>query len=187
MSELKPCPFCGGKASIKGDWGLETLSCDDRTGDCPGSWVSLPCHRPERRAASIAAWNARAAAPAAPAPLSLREQLDARTPWDELEAILTQNEKDAERYRWLAANALAMDAVADPDNFVRVWHGTDPAGCSYGKTLDEAIDAAIEASNGAPTKPAEADPCPGCRPGTVCRTPSCGRLKLRAASKGGAA
>ena len=29
------------------------------------------------------------------------------------------------------------------------------------------------------------DPCPGCRPGAVCRTPSCGRLKLRAASKGG--
>lgn len=25
-----------------------------------------------------------------------------------------------------------------------------------------------------------ADPCPGCRPGIVCRTPSCGRLKLRA-------
>lgn len=88
------------------------------------------------------------AAPAAPAPLTLREQLDARTPWDELDAILTQNEKDAERYRWLAANALAMDAVADPDNFVRVWHGTDPAGCSYGKTLDEAIDAAIAASKG---------------------------------------
>lgn len=22
-----------------------------------------------------------------------------------------------------------------------------------------------------------ADPCPGCRPGVVCRTPSCGRLK----------
>lgn len=23
------------------------------------------------------------------------------------------------------------------------------------------------------------DPCPGCRPGVVCRTPSCGRLKMR--------
>lgn len=24
------------------------------------------------------------------------------------------------------------------------------------------------------------DPCPGCRPGGVCRTPSCGRLKQKA-------
>lgn len=24
-----------------------------------------------------------------------------------------------------------------------------------------------------------ADPCPGCRPDTVCRTPACGRLKAR--------
>jgi hypothetical protein len=60
--------------------------------------------------------------------------------------VAKDNTKDAERYRWLAANVLAMDADADPDNLVRVWYGTDPAGCAYGKTLDEAIDAAIEAS-----------------------------------------
>lgn len=29
----------------------------------------------------------------------------------------------------------------------------------------------------------EPDPCPGCRPGVVCRTPACGRLKLKAAPK----
>ena len=50
---------------------------------------------------------------------------------------------DAERYRWLRDNALGMDSVADPDNMVQVWHGTDPALQSYGKTLDAAIDAAL--------------------------------------------
>lgn len=59
----------------------------------------------------------------------------------------SDDSKDAERYRWLAQNAWAMDTVADPDNFVQVWHGTDPACCSYGKTLDAAIDAAIAARN----------------------------------------
>jgi hypothetical protein len=49
---------------------------------------------------------------------------------------------DAERYRWLRDNVLGMDTVADPDNMVQVWTGTDPATCVYGKTLDAAIDAA---------------------------------------------
>ncbi len=77
--DLKPCPFCGGKASIKGDWGLEALSCDDRTGECPGAFVSLPCHRPDRRSASIASWNTRTQAPAAephkPEPIRCPERL----------------------------------------------------------------------------------------------------------------
>lgn len=55
---------------------------------------------------------------------------------------------DAERYRWLRSNALAMDAVADPDNLVSVWHGTDPAMKSEGRTLDAAIDAAIAKAEG---------------------------------------
>lgn len=29
-----------------------------------------------------------------------------------------------------------------------------------------------------------ADPCPGCTPNTVCRTPTCGRLKARAHEQG---
>ena len=58
--ELKPCPFCGRPASIHGDWGLEVLSCSDQIGDCPGAVVGMPCHTPQRRAASISAWNTRA-------------------------------------------------------------------------------------------------------------------------------
>ena len=50
---------------------------------------------------------------------------------------------NAARYDWLSSNALAIDTVADPDNQVQIWHGTDPAHCTCGRTLDEAIDAAI--------------------------------------------
>ncbi len=52
------------------------------------------------------------------------------------------DEADAIRYRWIAENAMAIDFVADPDNLIQVWHGTDPARFSAGKTLDEAVDAA---------------------------------------------
>lgn len=38
-------------------------------------------------------------------------------------------------------------------------------------------DAMLKARDGAADKPA--DTCPGCRPGIVCRTPFCGRLKQR--------
>jgi hypothetical protein len=74
--------------------------------------------------------------------------------WDEadyaafaaLDAALAEPEPalqvDALRYRWIAENALAIDFVADPDNMVQIWHGTDPARFSAGKTLDEAVDAA---------------------------------------------
>lgn len=51
---------------------------------------------------------------------------------------------DAQRFCWLQEHCLAFDAVADPDNLVQVWHGTDPARCSYGKTLRAAIDAALK-------------------------------------------
>lgn len=53
---------------------------------------------------------------------------------------------DAERYRWLRENALTVDMVADPNNFVQVWTGTDPALCFRGRTLDAAIDAAIRST-----------------------------------------
>jgi hypothetical protein len=63
-----------------------------------------------------------------------------------LDAALAEPEPalqvDALRYRWIAENALAIDFVADPDNMVQIWHGTDPARFSAGKTLDEAVDAA---------------------------------------------
>ena len=60
----------------------------------------------------------------------------------ELQAELAACKEDAMRYRWLRDECLAMDSVADPDNMVCVWHGTDPAMKSCGRTLDAAIDAA---------------------------------------------
>jgi len=57
--------------------------------------------------------------------------------------------EDAGRFQWMKDHALAIDTVADPDNQVQIWHGTDPALCTYGKTLSEAVDAAMkEASHG---------------------------------------
>ncbi len=61
---------------------------------------------------------------------------------DRLAAEVEALRPNAERYLWLRNNALAMDTVADPDNLVQVWHGTDPALCATGRTLDAAIDAA---------------------------------------------
>lgn len=84
-----------------------------------------------------------AAAPAAPAPLTLREQLDARTPWDELDAILTQNEKDAERYRWLRDQWDRADALER----VMLSNSADGKTWVGGGVLDQRIDAAISASN----------------------------------------
>lgn len=60
QAALLPCPFCGGPAEIRGDFGLEQLACSDPTGECPGSTVHLPCHTAERRRKSIADWNTRA-------------------------------------------------------------------------------------------------------------------------------
>lgn len=57
--------------------------------------------------------------------------------------------KEAAWWRWLQNHALAIDTVADPDNQVQIWHGTDPARCTYGKTLSEAVDKAMkEQTNG---------------------------------------
>ena len=55
--------------------------------------------------------------------------------------------EDAGRFQWMKDHALAIDTVADPDNQVQIWHGTDPALCTYGKTLSEAVDAAMKGAN----------------------------------------
>jgi hypothetical protein len=86
-----------------------------------------------------------AAAPAAPAPLTLREQLDARTPWDELEAILPQNEQDAERYRWLAGRCARL-AEHWGGQWAIFLSGPGPSEPSSREAVDAAIDAAIEAN-----------------------------------------
>lgn len=58
-----------------------------------------------------------------------------------LKERLAEAEQDAARYRWLRENGDTVDFVADSDNRVRVWKANNGI-CYYGKTLDEAIDAA---------------------------------------------
>lgn len=57
---------------------------------------------------------------------------------------IDQLRADAERYWWACDHALAIDLVGDPDNLVQVWVGTDPAQVFRGRTLDDAIDAAMK-------------------------------------------
>jgi hypothetical protein len=77
-----------------------------------------------------------AAAPAAPAPVTLEEQITSTPPWDELDAILTQNEKDAERYRKMRS------LLSTSDLNYYLLEGQPEA------EIDEHIDAAIAASKG---------------------------------------
>lgn len=52
--------------------------------------------------------------------------------------------RDADRLIWLMEVATAVDMVADPDNLVTIWWGTDPAISAQGRTLRETIDAAMK-------------------------------------------
>jgi hypothetical protein len=57
MSDLKPCPFCGGEATIaktNRGWKAE---CIGRFGSCP---VNVRTHRQSTKLIAIAAWNIRA-------------------------------------------------------------------------------------------------------------------------------
>ena len=68
---------------------------------------------------------------------------------DMIEALQAEVEAlraDALRYRWLRDYALMVDCVADSDNRVQIWVSGfgDKEVRSYGKTLDEAVDAAQE-------------------------------------------
>jgi hypothetical protein len=97
------------------------------------------------------------AAPAAPAqvPLTLREQLDARTPWDELDAILPQNEQDAERYRWLMANPAWSVSYRIKPGKSKEYRMRDDEGDLWGNwwpTHEQAVDHAIAASKKENTK-----------------------------------
>lgn len=50
--------------------------------------------------------------------------------------------RDARRMEWQEANATTVDAIGDPDNFVRIWYSPGEKQAS-GPTIREAIDAAI--------------------------------------------
>ena len=54
MAELKPCPFCGGRASIVLKGGSFFVYCNR----CPGAVVTDYVHQSEEEA--IEAWNRRA-------------------------------------------------------------------------------------------------------------------------------
>lgn len=81
VSELMPCPFCGGEAELErdndhhGEW--FNLGCArnwNRMGpdqSCPGGYIWYTAG-PEEEAAAIAAWNRR---PASPAVVELVEAL----------------------------------------------------------------------------------------------------------------
>lgn len=65
VSELLPCPFCGGKAAIDRADTLWAVACDDEAeANCLAgvTWGRYPT-----RAAAITAWNTRAATQPAPA------------------------------------------------------------------------------------------------------------------------
>jgi hypothetical protein len=64
----------------------------------------------------------------------------------ELEAALAEAQRDAARYRFLRDYSLGHDSVADSDNMVQVFVGTDPARRFFGLTLDSAVDRAIDAA-----------------------------------------
>lgn len=56
MSELKPCPFCGGEAMIKMNcWGVYKVGCDCET--CIG-WIYNHTEYKDRQQA-VQVWNTR--------------------------------------------------------------------------------------------------------------------------------
>ena len=55
--------------------------------------------------------------------------------------------QDAARYRWLRDNASAVELVASPDNLVRVWWANAAPYETQGRTLDDAIDAALSGAD----------------------------------------
>lgn len=58
-------------------------------------------------------------------------------------------------------------------------HYKDTEGCSpkFRTAFKLGWEACIEWRDSQVLRTTEEDPCPACRPNTVCRTPSCGRLK----------
>lgn len=84
--------------------------------------------------------------------------------WRKARAALAANEKVPSRATDIAT-ALALPGCER----LREWAEIGPVQRAAVEEFAYALAAKVPA-----------DPCPGCRLGTVCRTPSCGRLKLRA-------
>jgi len=69
--------------------------------------------------------------------------LDARAMYETaLFAAAQELVRDARRMEWAEANVTTVDAIGDPDNFVRIWYGPGEKQASA-PTIREAIDSAI--------------------------------------------
>lgn len=108
MTELKPCPFCGGEATFEevkhGDTSNWTVGCEDEDGECYG-YQSLTSFA--RKAEARAAWNRRAA----PAADDLRAHLERML--NQLEGRPIKHPQQAEERR--AARAALRDAQGGQD------------------------------------------------------------------------
>lgn len=126
MTDLVPCPLCGGRSGYRlapGStyrwWGVQCSDCGDQVTECSGDRrTQFDRPLPDRWSAADEAWNAAG---------QYAESLRA----------------DAERFRWLAEVALSVDMAADPDNLVQVWHETLSGHATTGRTLREAVDEAM--------------------------------------------
>lgn len=60
VPELKPCPFCGGKAVLNTEYGFIACGNDSCFMTCSINWGNRAMDRVKTRAEAIAAWNRRA-------------------------------------------------------------------------------------------------------------------------------
>jgi glycosyltransferase A (GT-A) superfamily protein (DUF2064 family) len=91
----------------------------------------------------------------------------------------TETETDAE-----TVAVMGQPYSAGDFDRARVNSAVDMVLASLGHEFAKVLhDNLWELYDGPPAPVQEPDPCPGCRPGIVCRTPACGRLRLKAAPK----
>lgn len=102
MSDLKPCPYCGGEAHLSADTSRRSayfIGCE--TEECSGLMMWA-----ERKDVAIAAWNTRTIDPAAIREAALREAEKALRDW--------QDALNANRFPETAITVgVAADAILD--------------------------------------------------------------------------